>query len=83
VCSRRRHARGRVMLDGLELRLLDDTALSGAELDRLLRILARLLIHPHRADGDHEAIAGESQPSSALTVPICPRPDHDDTNEAA
>jgi hypothetical protein len=60
VRSPRHHARRRVMVDGLELRVLDDTSMSGVELGRALRILARLLVRPHQADGDHEASPDKS-----------------------
>jgi hypothetical protein len=70
------------MVDGLELRLLEETASSGAELGRAFRGLARMMVRSYADERDQTAITDECRSFSKLTVVRHPRPDHD-TNEAA
>ena len=65
-------------IDGLKVRIIDDAALSGVDLGRALRILARMMVRSHEHAGDQTAIIPISQPSSTLTVSPNPRPDHVD-----
>jgi len=78
--SRRRALRpGR--LDGLKIRVIDDPMVIGADLDRAMKTLAKLMVRSHEAHDDHEAIVGELGSSSSLTRAAVPRTDH--TDEAA
>ncbi len=69
-------------LDGLAVRVTDGPALSGVDLAHALRMLARMMVRSHQADGDREAMIPEIKSSSELTLlrKIAP---HHDTNEAA
>ncbi len=71
-------ARRAVTLDGLRVHIIDAPAPSGAELERAMRTLARMMVKAHSDDG---AIAGERAPSSPLTPGPIPRTHH--TDEAA
>lgn len=75
--SRRRAPRpGRI--DGLKVRIIDDPTTGDADLGRALRLLARLMVRAHQADGDCEAIMPVSRSSSTLTVVPQTRTHHDD-----
>jgi len=60
----RRHGR----IDGLKVRVIDDSAASDAELVRALRTLARMMVRNHEHAGHHLAIDSASVSSSDLTV---------------
>jgi len=80
---RNARARRTTTIDGLKVRIIDGPALNDVEFARTLRMLARMLVRRHEANGDQHAITVESRSSSALTDSPVPRPDHGTNNEAA
>ena len=68
--------------DGLKVRVIDDPAAPVVDVGHALRLLARMLVRAHQADGDHQAIVRDTESSSDLTVVHSLAPHHDD-HEAA
>ena len=79
--SARPHALRPGRIDGLKVRIIDGAALSDMEFARTLRMLARMMVRAHQADGDHQAIDAVTPFFSPLTRAAVPRTH--DSNEAA
>ncbi len=75
---RRAHTRRSGRIDGLKVRIVDNPAAPAADLGHALRLLARMMIRAHQADGDHGAIESADRSSSPLTPAAVPRTDHVD-----
>jgi hypothetical protein len=68
-------------IDGLKIRIIDDPTPIVADLGRVIRMLARMLVRNRETHGERQVIDGELGSSSPLTRAAAPRTDH--TDEAA